>query len=286
MRKTIKPAMDHEVLSLITDVAFSSVPYWYGATRRNLMMDIIAPKVRTADRKMPLLVWFCGGGYRMVDKSVWLPEMVKYAEAGFVVASPSYRTANESAFPDMLIDGKAAIRYLRAHAEDYCIDPDRVAVMGESGGGTMASLIGTTGGIEEFDRGDFTEMSSAVQAVVDYYGIVDEVHDPYTVTGPDVPPWMLQDFLGIDYTEEMAERASAIHYVSEQTPPFLIFHGSADEAVPVVQSERFYEKLTEKGVDADLYLLEGAIHGEDSFYQKEVTDIILKWLKEKLGIDG
>ena len=215
-----------------------------------------------------------------MDKSVWLPELMTYARHGFIIASPEYRTVGESGFPGCMIDGKAAIRYLKAHAEEYGIDVNRIAVMGESGGGTIASLIGTTGGIDEFEKGDFLQYDSRVNAVIDYYGIVDMNNSPVRVTGRDVPPWILEDFLEIDYSKDDAAKASAINYVTENTPPFLIFHGSEDQAVPTVQSERLYEKLQEKGVESDLYILDGAMHGEDAFYQNEIAEIVENWLRK------
>lgn len=282
MKKTIDPQIDHEVLSLITNISYSCVPAWYGGTRRNLKMDMIAPKNRTRNRKLPLIVWFCGGGFRVVDRAIWLPEMMHFARNGYIVASVEYRTCNEEAFPGALIDAKAAIRYLKAHAEDYCIDPERICVMGESAGGTLASLAALTGGIEEFEQGDFLEVDSSVNAVIDFYGSVDLVNVTVQSAGRDVPPWLLQDFLGIDYTEDTAAKASAVSYVSEKTPPVLIFHGSSDTTVPIAQSERFYEELQKNHVDSSFYVLNGAGHGEDCFYQEQTWEIMDDFLKRVL----
>ena len=287
MKTMIKPVIEHEVLSLITDISYTNVPAWYGATRKNLMMDIIAPKVRTPEKKYPLLLWFCGGAFRVVNKSVWLPEMTYFAEQGFIVASAEYRTSSDGCWEDFLADGRAAVRFLKAHASDYCIDPDRIAVMGESGGGTMASLLGVTGEINGFDQGDFLNVSCKVNAVVDVYGLVNmcsDMTEDYAEPSADVPPWCLEDFLGIGYTEETAKKASAISYVNAQTVPFLILHGTEDQAVPVSQSVEFYELLQKYGVKSDLYLLEGAVHGADDFYQVKVKELIVNWLKDVFGI--
>lgn len=279
MKETITPGIDHEVLSLMTDIAYCTIPSWYGSTRRNLYMDIIAPKVRENHRKLPLIVWFCGGAYRVMDKSVWIPELMYFARRGYVVASVQYRTSNETCFPDPLIDAKTAVRWLKAHADDYCIDPDKVCVMGESAGGTLACLTGLTAGRKEFEQGDFLEQDSSVQAVVDFYGITELRGLEFPYVTQDVPAWTLEDFVGIGYSEEKARMASAISYVSDDTPPVMILHGGADVVVPIAQSELFYEKLQEQGVDSDFYTVAGAGHGADAFYQEETLALVDQFLK-------
>ncbi len=282
MQKEVKVETKREVLSLINDITFSCVPAWYGATRRDLKMSLIVPKNRETHGKCPLIIWICGGGYRCVDRAVWVPEMMYFAERGYVIASIEYRTSNESVFPGALIDVKSAIRYLKAHATDYCIDVNRICIMGESAGGTLASLAGTTGECSEFDQGDYLEYDSKVNAVVDFYGIVDMIHSPFTVNGHDVPQFLLDDFIGTNYTKEMAEKASAITYVNGNTPPFLILHGNEDLSVPLIQSQMLYEKLQRCDVKSDFYILKGAGHGEDCFYQKEIKELIDKYLEKVL----
>lgn len=283
MKKIITAKYDKKVLSLISGVAFADVPAWYGCTRRSLKMDIIAPKERTGHALMPLIIWVCGGGYRCVNRSVWLPAMMYFAERGYVIASIEYRTVNDGTYEAAYADVKSAIRYLKAHAEHYCIDSNRIAIMGESGGGTMSSFAGATGKIRCFDQGDFLEYDSSVNAVVDIYGIVDFQHSPITPDGRDVPPFLVEDFLGLKYDDEIAKRASAITYIDEDTPPFFIMHGDKDRRVPIVQSEMMYDALNAAGVRADFLVLEGAGHGDDSFYQPEVLDAVDGFLKEVLN---
>ena len=282
MKKTLNSAADREVLALIRDVAYASVPAWYGATRRDLRMDVIAPKNREGHEPLPLVVWICGGAYRCVDHAVWVPEWVWLARKGYVVASIEYRTVNEGGFEAAYADVKSAIRYLKAHAAEYCVDPRRVAVMGESAGGTLASFAGLAGRDRTYDRGDWLDQDSAVNAVVDFYGIVDFAHDPIRVDGRDIPPFMMEDFLGLDYTPAQAAAASPMAYIAPDAPPFLIFHGTADDRVPVAQSESFYDALCRAGVPADLYLLEGAGHGADAFYQPDKLAIVEAFLEKTL----
>ena len=272
-----------EVLSLITDVTYANVPSWYGATRRDLHMDLIVPKNRAGHAPCPCIVWFCGGAFRVMDRAVWMPELLYFAEAGFVVASVEYRTGNEAIYPAPLCDAKAAIRFLRAHAGDYCIDPERIVSAGESAGGAIACLLGVTGEDKTRDQGDWLEQSSRVAAVVDYYGLADMTISLEGFEGNDIiPPWMLEEVLGVRYTKEQAESASAIWRVTPSAPPHLILQGLDDQVVSPSQSRNYYEKLLENGVRAELLELEGAQHGDDLFFQNEVKDQVIRFLQSEL----
>lgn len=286
MRNQLCVERKSEVLSLIPNVSFSNVPCWYGASRRDLKMDLIVPKNRTAHPACPAIVWICGGAYRVVNRAVWLPEMMRFARAGYVVASIEYRTSNEANFPTQLIDVKSAVRFLRVHAKEFCVDPDRIYAMGESAGGTMASLLGMTGDQKEFDQGDHLDQSSAVQGVVDYYGVVDlsdasAERDRMSAAANqsnDVPYFAFEEFLGVGYGKAEAEKASAIRYISEKAPPFMILHGTKDTVVPMAQSEALFDALQKQGVPCEFLVIEDAAHGDDLFYQDEVSDAVLRFL--------
>lgn len=291
MRKQLCIEKKREVLSLITDITFSNVSCWYDASRRDLKMDLILPKNRTAHSACPTIVWICGGAYRVVNRSVWLPEMMRFARAGYVVASIEYRTSNEAIFPAQLIDVKSAVRFLRAHAKEYCVDPGKIFALGESAGGTMASLLGVTGNQKELDQGDHLDQTSAVQGVVDYYGVVDlsdasaEKDRKLAAANQsnDVPYFAFEEFLGVGYGKAEADKASAIQYVSEETPPFMILHGTEDAVVPMAQSEKLYNTLQKAGIPCEIAVVEGAAHGDDLFYQDEMTDLVLSFLNRLSG---
>ncbi|MCI6795342.1 MAG: alpha/beta hydrolase [Lachnospiraceae bacterium] len=283
MRHELNRSVRYEVQSLITGIAYADVPAWYGVSRKNLKMDLICPKNRTADRKLPLIIWLCGGAYRVVDRSTWLPEFVYYARRGFVVASVEYRTANEVNYPAPLEDVKAAIRYLKAHAEVYGIDPERVAVMGESAGATLANLTGITNGDPAYEKGDFLGVSSEVNAIVDFYGGTDlrEPFDPET-SSADVPPWTFSDFFGYGAEEAMYSDASPILHVTEHTPPTLIFYGTEDPLGSDTMNSAYCKALEDAGIDTEYYVIRGAGHGDDAFYQKELKEIVANWLLEHI----
>ncbi len=279
MKKTLCVEKKQEALSLITGIAYTSVSAWYGCTRKNLYMDLIVPKTLAGHQRMPAIVWVCGGAYLVMDRSVWMPQMMRFARAGYVVASVDYRTSNEVSFPQPLMDVKTAVRYLKAHADDYCIDPDRIFIMGESAGGTMASLVGTTAGKKEYDTADYPEYDSSVAGVVDFYGITSLKENNCAVSDA-TPYYCMEAFLGVNYSEETTREASAIDQIGPDTPPFMILHGTADAVVPLGQSDSFYKKLLEKGIKTELLLIEEAVHGDDLFYQDEVSDRIIGFLKD------
>lgn len=281
MKNTIRVAAEMEALSLVTNVTYAQVPSWYGFTYEDLKMDIVIPKHREEHAPMPAILWLCGGAFCVVDKSIWIPQLIDLARRGYVIASAKYRTSNAVSFPEPLKDVKAAVRFLRANAEKFCIDPNRIAVMGESAGGTMASLVGTTAGIAEFEEGEHKNVSSAVQAVVDFYGPADFSALPSHSEDENVADWAISAFLG-GLTHENAARASAVNYIDEHTPPFLLFHGNKDITVPIEGSEQMYKCLVDKGVKADFYVLEDAIHGDDMFFQPPVYDIIDSFLRANM----
>ena len=278
MKESLVVTVEKEVLSLATGITYTRVPSWYGFTREDLKMDIIMPKHIDGHEPLPAVLWLCGGAFCVVDRSVWMPQMVEFARKGYVVASVNYRTSNAVCFPEPLKDVKAAIRFLRANAAEFCIDADRIAVMGESAGGTLASLAGATAGMPEYEEGDFLGVSSAVQAVVDIYGVTQIDAMPSHSEDPNVADWTMTAFLG-GLTPEKAARASAVNYVGKDTPPFMILHGSADITVPIANSEALYKALTKAGVMAEFYVLEGAGHGDDMFYQQAIYDRIDAFLK-------
>lgn len=289
MKRDIKIAFTTEALSLVTGISYCMVPHWYKRTYINLTMNLLLPKHIQGHAKQPCLLFLCGGAYSVVDDAIWLPELMYFARQGYTVATIDYRTSNMACFPEPLMDVKAAMRFLKAHADEFCIDPERIAIAGESAGGTLAALVGTTAGAAEYERGEHLEYSSAPAAVVDYYGIVDlrKVVTPENDHAQDevVEEWMLPAFLGAGFSQETAQRASAICHVDANTPPFMILHGTEDPLVDIAtQSDRMYEKLLEKGVYTEYYRFLGAGHGEDVFYQPEAKQLVLNFLNKVLGL--
>ena len=179
--------------------------------------------------------------------------------------------------------GGFRIRYLRAHKEQFCFDGEHIFVMGESAGGAIASEVGLITD-PQYDVGEYTEESSAVTGVVDFYGVVDQTvmaqrrTETYEFFGATV-----QRLGGFpEDRQEVLEACSAVRYVTPQSVPFMILHGGGDDTVPIAQSEAMHDALTKAGVDCDLYIIEGAGHGEDEFYQKEVIDLIVDFMRRHI----
>jgi acetyl esterase/lipase len=206
------------------------------------------------------------------------------ARRGYVVASVEYRPSDVAGWPAFLLDVKAAIRYLRANAELYSIDKERVAIWGCSSGGNASLLTGVTGWTREFDDGLCPDESSAVKAAISYFGVTDvpkmfgRPRDELSTMMVPSPEDILFRTSVIDHPEAAAP-GNPLNYVSEDKPcpPVLLIHGDEDGTVPFNQSVLMYEKLVSCGKQADLYKVKGAGHGM-YFWTKEVMDVTLRFL--------
>lgn len=189
-------------------------------------------------------------------------------------------------YPAQIEDCKAAIRFLRAHAAEYGIDPKRIGVWGASAGGHLVALLGTTGNIRDFDVGENLDQSSAVQCVVDWFGPADfltiSADDPRVAQSPDNP---IAKLLGgpIATHQEEARRASPVSFVGKESAPFLIMHGDRDPLVPLDQSRELNAALQKAGVESTLEVLPGAGHGGAGFGTPEKLEKILNFFQKHLG---
>jgi acetyl esterase/lipase len=256
------------------DIVYST-PSTAGNKPVELKMDILVPN--TGGMK-PLVVWFPGGGFIYANKRGSLDHRTYVAEAGYVVASVQYRTiTNGATCKDGVADAKSAIRYLRAHADQYSIDPGKIAVWGESAGGYIAAMVGTTNGVKQFDVGDNLDQSSDVQAVIDQFGPSD-----LSRIGADFDPAYQRVLLSLGNSTAQwvygpgtkksvsddpraIARANPATYVDSSDPPFLLFHGTADKLVSPSQTLLVHNALRAKRVDSTRYVLIGAGHGDMSF---------------------
>jgi acetyl esterase/lipase len=261
-------------LKMIKNVVFSQPRLANGAVK-SLALDLQTP---ASGGPRPLVIYATGGGFVAAPKETSLDLRMFVAESGFVVASIQYRTVLDSGtYKDSVADVKAAIRYLRANAKAYGIDPDHVAVWGQSAGGYLAAMAGVTGNVTTFDDGD-DRSNSSVQAVVDEFGPADigktaVDFDPSTqaaLAQPDNPvaafvlgsPGRLAD------SSVAAGPANPASYISRSTPPFLILHGDDDRLVSPSQTATLHQALRAAGVDSTRYVIHGAGHGDMAFMGK------------------
>jgi acetyl esterase/lipase len=230
---------------------------------------------------MPVVVWIHGGAWEGGSKAA--SPAVPLASRGFVVASIGYRLSQAAPFPAQIQDVKAAIRWLRGHASDYRIDPDRIGVWGISAGGHLAALLGTSSGTEEFEVGDYLDQPSNVQAVADWCGPTDILRfkeHPSTVDR-DRPGSMFERLFGGPVLEkkELVEKANPIAYVDPKDPPFLIMHGDKDPLVPQAQSELLATALKDANVPVDFEIVKG---GKHVFVSQETLDAVFEFFEKTL----
>jgi acetyl esterase/lipase len=255
--------------------------YVAGGHERN-KLDLYLPEY--IEGPLPLIVWIHGGAWYAGSKNDWSPA-VPMVSKGYAVASINYRLSQHGVFPAQIEDCKAAIRWLRANAAKYGLDPERIGVWGASAGGHLVALLGTTAGVKEWDRhGGNLDQSSRVQCVVDWFG-------PTELTGMGVegdPPGSPVALLiggPAQENKEKARKASPLSYVDKHSAPFLIMHGDKDDIVPLRQSELLADALTKAGVEVTLQVVKDNGHGGPGFGSPEsrklIEDFFAKHLKRK-----
>lgn len=274
----------------------------------DLQIEILTPSTAEAG-VTPLVVWINGGGFTRSDVAGHLNTRLAIAKAGYVVASVQHRTSATSNFPQPIQDVKAAIRFLKAHAEEYKFDPTKVAVGGNSSGGYYASMIGVTSNVATvpwpdrkgnivdtpFDVGDNLDQSSAVNAVIDFYGVSD-----LTIIGSGLPEDIERSHHSAATTEALLlngaaaaqkgvgvfdpsmdqkiSAASPFSYICSATPPFIFFHGTADTLVSPVATKMLQNRLNDAGVYTERYTVTDAGHGTPEFDQDIINDRMIAFL--------
>jgi acetyl esterase/lipase len=263
-----------------------NIPYVDGG-HANQVLDIYLPET-AADKPLPLVIWIHGGAW--LGGSHANPSALFLLEEGYAVASIEYRFSQHAIWPAQAHDCKSAIRFLRANAAKYGVDPDRFAVGGESAGGHLAALIGTSGDVADVE-GDLgtTGVSSRVHAVVDEFGPTDltlmgEQSNGRSMIQHDAPDSPESRLMGgpIQEKQELAKTANPLTYVDKADPPFLILHGDQDNLVPLAQSEILAKALTDAGVEVTMQTLEGAGHGGPQFFSTESREQIKEFLAKHL----
>ena len=265
-------------VKLLRDVEYAKVG------EKSLALDLYLPD-HPAGTKMALVIWVHGGAWRAGSKNP--TPAVALLRDGLAVASISYRFSQAAKFPAQINDCKGAVRFLRANAAKYGLDPNAFGAWGSSAGGHLVALMGTAGDANDLegDVGGNVGVSSHVQAVCDFFGPTDflamkGLAGTIQHMSADSPESQL---LGVPVAEipALARKASPTTYVSKDDPPFLIVHGDRDMTVPYQQSELLHEALTRAGVASELYIVKGAGHGgfRDPAVPEKVRAFFLKTLK-------
>lgn len=250
----------------------------FAQTPLYLQITMPWPGAYPKETRLPLVLAVPGGGY-MNPQMYWrVPWVARLAERGFAVVMPQYRGAEEAPFPGMVEDVLTALRFLRASADQYGIDPDRVVLLGGSAGGQIALLAAYAG--EHFHApDDDLSIPVNVSGVIDLYGPVDNrgmIPDGCSEeSATALPTGKLVGGLDIRKHPEAVEPTIVTNYITRDAklPPTLILHGSADAIIPYGQSELLANALEEAGQDVTFYRVEGAGHAAPDFFQPEAIDI-------------
>ncbi|WP_303816439.1 alpha/beta hydrolase [Acidaminococcus timonensis] len=270
----------------VSGVVYEQVPS-RGYPNVPMQLDLLQPQKKT---KMPAIVYVTGGGFINANRDNGVQLRNYLAEKGYVVASITYRVAPTAQFPQPLEDVKASIRYLRAHADQWNIDKDRIGIIGGSAGGYLSAFAGTTSGTKTFDKGENLQESSRVSCAVDLYGLSDlsqvgmdyspEVQQLHKSAGATEALWVNGSPVfggkdgGVLADPKATEAANPIAYIGKNSAPMLLMHGTADKVVSPGETDLLYQALKAKGVPAERYEIPGAAHGGVYWVQDKVLQVI------------
>lgn len=229
----------------------------------------------------PAIAWFAGGAFRLRDKLMVRNSILDQLGRGVAIVPFEYTLADEAKWPAQAHDGKAAVRWLRSRAKDFNIDPDRIFIGGGSAGGVIANVVANSADDASLEEpgAAHADVSDHVAGVISFYTVAD------MTTHND---WPAENSSGAFLTgcaaEEcrlVVESASPVHYVSERSPPALLFHGMGDVVVDYRQSIQLQERLNEAGVEAQLVLRSDLIHGDSRFDEPAMTDLITAFVMQE-----
>jgi len=277
----------------LTPVSFINLEYASESVDQKL--DLYLPA--TGKKPYRVVVWFHGGGWFLGDKQDDIAQPAEpFLSAGYAVISANYRLSRRAIFPAQIHDAKAVIRWIRANAARYQLDPGKIVAAGGSAGGHLAALLGTSGEIKEMEdlSSGNPEQSSRVNAVVEWYGPIDFLQmDPqHTELGQaayhSVENSPESNLIGGNITAnpDTCYAANPMKYITKNTPPFYIQHGKADVAVPYLQSVKLADALrTAIGTEnVTLEILEGGAHLDpvhmSPAYMEKVFSFLDKHLTE------
>ena len=268
----------------------------YTLTEGTQKLNLYLP---AGDGPFPVVLNIHGGGFKFGDRSMVSAALGQaLLDAGYAIASVDYRLSGEATFPSAVQDVKAAVRFLRANAAEYKLDPDKIGAFGFSAGGNLASMLGTTGDVAEFDDPALGNegVSSRVQAVVDWYGPTDfsqmDAQAKAQGCGTSDQKHGAADsfeslYLGATVSEasELVQKANPISYITPDDPPFLLQKGDQDCTVPVGQSQLLADALQAAALDAQFDLLSGVGHGDSGtpvFESADNVQVVIDFLNTKL----
>ena len=268
-------------------ITYSNIPY-AGDTLQKHLLDIYLPQ--NAGANTPLVVWVHGGAWMLNDKYADMSYMKNtvrgFIENGYALASIDYRYSTTAPFPAQIQDCNEAVEFLYQHASEYKLDKNRIALIGFSAGGHLASLMALS------NNNDVTEFNPAgnkphfkIKCVLDFYGPSDFImlasNPDTTVNNRRNPVSILLGAMAVD-RPDIAKRASPVSYVDKGDPPFLIVQGEKDESVPNTQSKILSSWLTIAGVKNQLLIVPNAPHYGEMFDAEYIRKAVFSFLADTL----
>jgi acetyl esterase/lipase len=247
---------------------------------KELQLDLAMPK--EGDGPFPVVVCIHGGGWRGGKRQDMSKTIEVLAGRGYVAVTPSYRLAPDAKFPCQIEDVKAAVRWLRANAKTYKIDPDHIGAIGFSAGAHLACLLGVTDKDDGLEgKGGNGDQSSRVHCVISFFGPTDLTREDWS---KEIEDNILIPFLGgtIKDKPEQYKKASPVTYVKKNAPPFLFFHGDKDKIVGVEQSKILCDALKKAGGSAKVEVIEGEGHGWAGEKLKDSVEKMVAFLDANL----
>lgn len=256
-------------------------------------LDLYLPA--SGNGPFPVVIMVHGGGFMFGDKADGggLTGVDQLLAAGYAVASINYRLSGEAIYPAQIHDAKAAVRFLRANAETYNLNPDKFGAWGASAGGNLVSLLGTTCGVTELE-GDLgnNDQSSCVQAVVDWFGPIDflKMQEQLTEAGCSASTNDVSSpeskLIGepIQTVPEKVALTNPMNYITADDAPFFIENGTADCNIPPIQNKNLADALSAViGAENVTYVsLQGAGHGGSQFETEENLKLAIEFFDKYL----
>ncbi len=305
MKYDLDPGKERRSINFLDNICYSHVTDLNG-NPMDLLLSIMVQNGNSEMRlaaglddeaesaRKPLIVWVPGGGFRGCDKNLMVSEMQFLAEAGYVVASIYYRSSAQGHYPDQIIDVKTAVRFLRAHADEYLIDPENIGIIGRSAGGYLSTMASMN--LEDNISDEWNGFSSKVQACCNLFGPANlvkllEMDLEEIKNNPDYRWKSIGEthggaLVGEDGPEAWPKLhdASPVNYITDSMCPMIILHGDQDPLVPFEQSEELYEKIAEKGLEdrVDLIRIINGGHGTREFFQEQTKEKILAFFDKVL----
>jgi acetyl esterase/lipase len=240
-----------------------------------LLLDIYLP--HQGERPFPVIIAFHGGGWDLWNKRMLEPWYYQFLDQGYALASIEYTLSDKAKWPEQGKQVNAGVRWLRANAGEFGLDPDKFIVVGGSAGGHLAGIVGTTSDIVEFNSAAYGDnnISSRVSGVITYYAAFDLSKDAKH------PLSKAAKLLGCssETCPDLAKNASVTTHVTPDDPPFYILHGTGDTVVSSYQAEEMQETLLRSNVDVTLMILDGYAHGDKRFGDSKIMEGVFAFVK-------